>query len=41
MTKFSTGYSQLIHILVEKSVYFKYANKHRYVLFNDGNIDSS
>ena len=39
--KFSTGYSQLADILVENSVYLKYANKCIRVLFNDGNIDSS
>ena len=39
--KFSTGYSQLAEILVENSVYLKYANRCKYVLFNDDNIDSS
>ena len=31
--KFSTGYSQLADILVENSVYFKWLNKHTFVLF--------
>ena len=41
MTKFSTVNLHLIHILGENSVYFKCQNKHRFVLFNDDNIDSS
>ena len=35
------SFPQLADILVENSVYFKYANKCIRVLFNDGNIDSS
>ena len=35
------SFPQLADILVENSVYFKWLIKHRYVLFNDDNIDSS
>ena len=34
------SFPQLADILVENSVYFKWLIKHRYVLFNDDNIDS-
>jgi len=41
MMKFSTRFPQLADILVENSVYLKCVIKHRFVLFNGCNIDSS
>jgi len=39
--RLSTRFPHLADILVENSVYLKGLIKHKYVLFNDCNMDSS